>query len=361
MANSAEDSTTCKTEGETGRVPRTVDRIEALGIEGLVSLFEDWGLPSFRARQVLRWLYQKDARSYEEMTDLPAALRSRLAQELPLSYPSVLRRQVSSDGTRKYLVRFADGTTAETVGLPAGDRLTTCFSTQAGCGMGCTFCATGQNGLSRSLLPGEMAWQVSLVAQDFGRRVSNAVAMGQGEPFANYEATLAALRLLNSKDGLAIGARHITLSTCGLIPEIRRFAQEPEQFTLAVSLHSAIQEVRDRIMPGVRRYPLDALRDACTSYADETGRRPTYEYALMRGVNDDERGLEALVSFCKGTLCHVNLIPINSTGGDFLPSAPSTIARFKQRLMDNGIETSVRTPRGADIDGACGQLRQRQD
>lgn len=337
----------------------TVKRIEALGIEGLISLFEEWGQPSFRAKQVHRWLYQKGARSYEEMTDLPAALRSRLSDELPFSYPSVLDRQVSSDGTRKYLLRFADGTTAETVGLPAGDRLTTCFSTQAGCGMGCVFCATGQNGLSRSLLPGEMAWQVLVVAEDFGCRVSNAVAMGQGEPFANYDASLAALRLLNNKDGLEIGSRHITVSTCGIVPGIRRFAHEPEQFTLAISLHSAIQEVRDRIMPGVRSYPLDTLRDACLSYAEETGRRPTYEYALMRGINDDDDGLGALVSFCKGTLCHVNLIPINGTASGFLPSSPSTVARFKQVLMESGIETSVRTPRGADIDGACGQLRQR--
>ena len=341
------------------RSHQTAKSVEALGIEGLVSLFGEWGLPSFRAKQVVRWLYQKGARTYDEMTDLPAALRSRLADELPFVFPSVLDRQVSSDGTRKYLIRFADGTTAETVGLPTEDRLTTCFSTQAGCGMGCVFCATGQNGLSRSLLPGEMAWQVLVVAEDFGCRVSNAVAMGQGEPFANYDASLAALRLLNSKDGLGIGARHITLSTCGIIPGIQRFADEPEQFTLAISLHSAIQGVRDRIMPGMRRYPLDILRSACVTYAEETGRRPTYEYALMQGVNDDDKGLDALVAFCKGTLCHVNLIPINGTEGGFRPSDPSTVARFKQVLMENGVETSIRTPRGADIDGACGQLRQR--
>ncbi|MRR11364.1 23S rRNA (adenine(2503)-C(2))-methyltransferase RlmN, partial [bacterium] len=235
----------------------------------------------------MRWIYQRNAGSYEEMTDLPRALRERLALDAPLTAPQALVRQVSAiDGTRKYLWRLDDGVTVESVGLPEGDRLTVCFSTQAGCAMGCAFCATGLGGLTRDLTPGEMTDQVRLVGDDFGVRVTNAVAMGQGEPFANYDATLDALRIMNSPDGLAIGARHLTVSTCGLIPGIRRFATEPEQFTLAVSLHSARQATRDRLMPGVRGMPLDSLRTAVVEYAAITGRRPTFEYALMDGVND---------------------------------------------------------------------------
>ena len=201
----------------------------------------------------MRWVYGRGASSYDQMTDLPAGLRESLAGRLALPVPTVVDRQVSADGTRKYLLELADGSTVETVGLPAGDRLTVCFSTQAGCAMGCAFCATGQSGLTRDLGPGEMVDQVRVVADDFGARVTNAVAMGQGEPFANYDATLGALRLMNSPDGLGIGARHLTVSTCGLASAITRFATEPEQFTLAVSLHSARQPTRDRLMPGVKR------------------------------------------------------------------------------------------------------------
>ncbi len=219
------------------------------------------GEPRYRTQQLVSWLYGRGVGSFSDMSDLPARTREALAERFSLSTATVERTQVSKlDGTRKYLVRLADGVTVETVGLPAGDRLTVCFSTQAGCAMGCAFCATGQGGLERSLSPGEMVDQVRLVAEDFGMRVSNAVAMGQGEPFANYEATLGALRFMNAPKGLGIGARHLTVSTCGVIPGIRRFATEPEQFTLAVSLHSAVQATRDRLMPGTRRWPLKDLR-----------------------------------------------------------------------------------------------------
>ena len=237
-----------------------------------------------------RWLYGRAARTYEEMTDLPAGLRETLASRLALPYPQIVSRQDSADGTRKYLMRLAGGTTVETVGLPSGDRLTVCFSTQAGCAMGCAFCATGIGGLIRDLGPGEMVDQVNLVAEDFGRRVTNAVAMGQGEPFANYDAVLGALRFINAPEGLGIGARHITVSTCGLVAGIRRFSEEPEQFTLAISLHSAVQSTRDRLMPGVRAISLASLRDALVEYAEVTGRRPSLEFALMSGVNDTDAG-----------------------------------------------------------------------
>jgi 23S rRNA (adenine2503-C2)-methyltransferase len=296
------------------------------------------------------------------MTDLPAAVRETLDACLSLSVPEVVERQVSTDGTRKYLLRLADGVMIETVGLPTEGRLTVCFSTQAGCAMGCSFCATGRGGLVRSLSAGEMVDQLIVVARDFGERVSNAVAMGQGEPFANYDATLAALRFMNAKDGIGIGARHITVSTCGLIPGIRRFATEPEQFTLAVSLHSAVQATRDQLMPGVRTYPLRPLRAELVAYAEATGRRPTLEFALMGGVNDTSAELAALTRFCDGMLCHVNLIPINPVEGSKLSRpAREAAVRFREALTRAGVEASVRLERGADIDAACGQLRQRAE
>lgn len=255
---------------------------------------------------------------------------------------------------------MCDGTTVETVGLPAGDRLTVCFSTQAGCAMGCAFCATGLAGLTRSLAPGEMVDQVNVVAQDFGRRVTNVVSMGQGEPFANYAALLAAIRFMNADTGLGIGARHITVSTCGILPGIRRFAEEPEQFTLAVSLHSAVQRTRDHLMPGVQGVALSALRDALVEYASAAGRRPSLEYALIAGVNDTPDELAALIAFCTGLLVHVNLIPVNPVTETGLPrTSPERCASFERELARAGIGVSTRVERGTDIDAACGQLRGR--
>lgn len=341
------------------RIPEAVG-IKALGTEGLAALVAGLSEPSFRAGQLMSWLYEKAARSYDEMTNLPVRLRERLAEEAPLHFPTIVERQVSDDGTRKYLLELADGATIETVGLPTSDRLTVCFSTQAGCGMGCTFCATGAAGLTRSLGPGEMVDQLNVVASDFGARVTNAVAMGQGEPFADYDATLAALRIMNAPKGLGIGARHLTVSTCGLVRGICRFADEPEQFTLAVSLHSAVQSTRDTLMPGVRAYPLDALRDSLVDYAEKTGRRPSVEYTLIAGVNDTDAELKALVEYCRGLLIHVNLIPMNAVtdaGGHGSPAA--TVARFESALRSAGVEATVRAERGSDIAAACGQLRQR--
>jgi 23S rRNA (adenine2503-C2)-methyltransferase len=334
--------------------------VKALDRQGLVALVSEMGLPRFRAEQIERWLYSRTARTFEEMTNLPADLREALSGRLSLPYPTVIERQCSSDGTRKYLLRLCDSTTVETVGLPAGDRLTVCFSTQAGCAMGCAFCATGLAGLTRNLAPGEMVDQINLVAEDFGRRVTNVVAMGQGEPFANYDALLGALRFINADTGPGIGARHITVSTCGLLPGIKRFAREPEQFTLAVSLHSAVQSTRDRLMPGVRGMPLAELRQALIDYASVTGRRPSLEYALISGANDTDSELSALIEFCRGLLVHVNLIPANpvaETG--FARSSAERCAQFESALASAGIGASIRAERGADIAAACGQLRGR--
>ena len=334
--------------------------IKSLDRTGLEELVASLGLPRFRAKQLERWLYGRGARSFSEMTDLPAGLRETLAGRLALPCPVVLERQDATDGTRKYLVQLADGATVETVGLPSGDRLTVCFSTQAGCAMGCAFCATGAAGLTRDLAPGEMVDQVRLVADDFGRRVSNAVAMGQGEPFANYDATLGALRFLNAAEDMGIGARHITVSTCGLTAGIRRFAEEPEQFTLAVSLHSAVQATRDRLMPGVRAITLPSLRESLVAYAERTGRRPSLEYALIDGVNDTAPELSALIRFARNTLVHVNLIPVNPVAATgFRRSSAERIAVFQRELHMAGVEVSLRAERGTDIDAACGQLRQR--
>ena len=340
--------------------------VETIGIKALSRneikdvVVEELGMPAFRVKQLIQWIYGKRVESYDEMTNLPAAMRATLAEKYPLNPPEIAKKQVSTDGTRKYLVRFADGATVETVGIPNKDRLTVCVSSQAGCPLRCAFCATGKNGYTRNLGVGEIVDQVSVVAKDFGSRVSSVVLMGQGEPFLNYDAVLEAMRILNSKDGFEIGARHITISTAGVLPQIRRLAAEPEQFTLAVSLHSAIQETRDELMPGVKKYPLERLRDSIASYAEVTGRRPTYEYALIDGVNDTDVELKALVAFCRRTLCHVNLIRLNSVpGSHFNPSSVERVQHFAKTLQCAGIETSIRESRGGDIDAACGQLKQK--
>lgn len=339
--------------------------IRSLGSGAGDAVVARYGLPRFRAKQIDEWLWKRDVASFEGMTNLPKQLRENLAEDYSLALPTVAERQQSVDGTRKYLMSFSDGACAETVGIPSNDgsRLTVCFSTQAGCGMGCSFCATGQAGFTRNLQAHEMFYQVKLVQNDFNERVSNIVGMGQGEPFANYDAVLAALRLMNEPDYGGVGARHITVSTCGIIPGIERFMTEPEQFTLAVSLHSAVQDTRDELMPGVRAYPLPALKSALKAYGDATKRRPTLEYALIDGVNDSDEQLDALVGFAKGMLCHVNLIPLNPISGPERPGAMKPSDRmdwFETQLKRRGVECSVRASRGGDIDGACGQLAQRK-
>lgn len=326
----------------------------------LLAALEELGQPKFRAKQVEEWLWEKGAASFDEMSNLPKTLRAALAERFTLGGMEQLAKQISEDGSRKYLLRLADGASVECVGMPTGQRLAVCASTQAGCAMGCAFCATGAAGLTRSLTASEIYGQVMHVRDDFGTRVTSVVLMGQGEPFANYDATVAALRRFNSPDGLGIGARHLTVSTCGVIPQILRFAREPEQFTLAVSLHSAVQRTRNLLMPGVKRWSLLNLYEAMGTYVDLTGRRPTYEYALIRGINDTDEELASLVDFCRGTLAHVNIIQLNNVpGSKFQPSSEARAGEFVRRLGQVGVEATVRVSRGADIDAACGQLRQR--
>lgn len=335
--------------------------IHALGEDGIRELMAEMGQPAFRTKQLIEWVYEKNAQSFDEMTNLPKALRAQLAERFSFMAPSELLRQVSQDGSRKYLLQFADGVSVETVAMPRRNKLSVCVSTQAGCGMRCAFCATGLAGLTRSLTAQEIVSQVVHVARDFGERVTSVVFMGQGEPFANYDETVRALRILNSEDGLNIGARHLTVSTCGIIPRIRSFAQLPEQFTLAVSLHSAIQSTRNQLMPGVKKYTLPRLHEALQVYTEKTGRRPTYEFAMIEGINDTRPEMEALCSFCEGTLCHVNLIQLNEIpDSPFRPSPEKKVELLQRLLQQRGVEATVRNSRGADIDAACGQLKQRK-
>lgn len=334
--------------------------IKTYALSELPSLMKELGQPSFRAQQLTEWLYQRHASSYDEMTNLPAALRAALSERFPLTMPEIVNRQVSRDGTRKYLIEFDDGIRVETVAIPSrgGDRLTVCFSTQAGCAIGCAFCATGREGFARNLTPGEIVDQVLIAQDDMGKRVTNVVGMGQGEPFLNYDNTMAALRILNNKKGLEIGARHISVSTCGILPGIERFSEEPEQFTLAVSLHAARQGVRDLLMPNVARFKLGNLKSALQEYIAKTNRRVTLEYIMIDGVNDADEDLKALQKFCANLLCHVNLIPINAIEGSvFQPSEPETINRWLNAIQKKGTEATLRDSRGSDIDGACGQLK----
>lgn len=334
--------------------------LRSLSHEELVALMAELGMPAFRAKQVEEWVWKKHVSSFDEMTNLSKALRTELAARCTLGGVTETARQVSTDGSRKYLLQFADSVQAECVGMPTRNRLSVCISTQAGCRMGCVFCATGQGGFTRSLTANEMYDQVSHVADDFQTRASSVVFMGQGEPFANYDETLAALRLLNSPDGAGIGARHLTVSTCGIVPMIRRFSKEPEQFTLAVSLHSAVQATRNVLMPGVRKYSLGRLHEVMGEYVERTGRRPTYEYALIGGVNDNAVELEALCDFTRGTLAHVNLIQLNDLEGSKLkPSTAEKADMFVRALARVGVEATVRNSRGNDIDAACGQLSQK--
>lgn len=342
------------------RTTRSRD-IRLLTLEELQDLVKELGQPAFRAKQLNEWIHDKNVCSFDEMTNLPAALRAKLSERFSFNVPVELVKQVSKDGSRKYLLQFSDGVSVETVGMPNRNKLAVCISSQAGCAMGCAFCATGLAGLSRSLTAQEMVDQVLHVARDFGERVTSVVFMGQGEPFANFDATVQALRILNDPDGLAIGARHLTVSTCGVIPGIRRFAELPEQFTLAISLHSAIQGTRNQLMPGVKKYTLLRLHEAIQLYVEKTGRRPTYEFAMIDGINDTNPEMQALVDFCAGTLCHVNLIQLNNIpDSPFRPSPIEKVESLQRRLTMHGVETTIRNSRGSDIDAACGQLKQRR-
>jgi 23S rRNA (adenine2503-C2)-methyltransferase len=309
---------------------------------------------------VWEWLYNKRAASFDAMSNLPKELRERLKAETTLGELELAAEQSSLDGTVKRLYRLPDGQMIESVLMPYDDdRRTACISTQAGCAMGCVFCATGQVGFARHLTETEIIEQALLFARDLeaeGERLSNVVLMGMGEPFHNYDATIAAVRRLMSD--LGIGARHITVSTVGLVPMIRRFADEDLQVKLAISLHAATDEERSALLPVNRRYPLNELMEACRYYIEKTGRRVSFEWTAIQGQNDTPEQAHALGKLLKGMLCHVNIIPLNPTGGYvFGPSAAERIDRFVAILDEYGIPATVRVRRGIDINAGCGQLK----
>jgi 23S rRNA (adenine2503-C2)-methyltransferase len=335
-----------------------------LTLDELTALLAEWGQPAFRARQVWEWLYRHYAADFEAMTNLPLALRQRLAAEANLTIGEIVLAQHSADGqTKKLLFRLPDGQFIETVLMRYSRRRTLCISTQAGCAMGCVFCATGQMGFMRHLTLGEIVGQVTHFARELaaeGQHVTNIVMMGMGEPLHNYDNTLAALDRLTDPAGFNLGARKITISTVGLVPAIRRYADERRQTPLAVSLHAATDEERGRLLPVNRRWPIAELMDACRYYVAQTSRRLTFEWALIKGENDTEEQAHQLGELLRGLLAHVNLIPLNPTAGyGGAPSSPERVARFQAILTQYGVSSTVRVRRGIDIQAGCGQLRDR--
>lgn len=330
------------------------------------NLLTGLGHPSFRARQIWEWVYQQYASSFEEMTNLPLAMRDQLGELFALGEFTMVSSQRSSDKqTTKVLFRLPDDQLIETVLMKYKKRRTLCISTQAGCAMGCVFCATGQMGFFRNLSTGEIVAQVLYFARQLakdGQRISNVVFMGMGEPLHNYDNTLGAVDRLTDSTGFNLGARKITISTVGLIPAILRFADEQRQTRLAISLHAATDAERNRLIPVNKKWPIADLMDACRTYISKTGRRLTFEWALIHEENDTREQAQALGHLLRGMLCHVNLIPLNPTAGyDGGPSASDRVGDFQQELARFGVTSTVRVRRGIDIQAGCGQLRDRYD
>lgn len=329
----------------------------------LTTYLEQQGQPKFRAQQIWQWLYQKHVDNVAAMTNLPKDLRAKLTETSQVSTLSVVTQLVSSDGyTIKTLFALPDGEEIEAVLMGYDDnRRTLCISTQAGCAMDCPFCATGQMGFRRNLSAGEIMAQVLYYARQLaekGERVSNIVFMGMGEPLANYAATWEAVRRLNDPEGFGLGARHMTISTVGVVPAMRRMSQEAEQVGLAVSLHAPTDDLRDKLVPINRRYPLAMLMEACRNYIAETNRRITFEYALMDGWNDSDQQADQFATLIQGIHSHVNLIPLNPTPDSPYGGSPDErVYAFRDRLQAAGVPTTVRLRRGIDIQAGCGQLR----
>jgi len=334
--------------------------IQDLSRAELTAACAELGAPAYRAGQLWRWLYVQLAADWDAMTNLPRDLRARLAERYDLAPAREVRVAGAAAGTRKILVGLADGECVETVLIPAADRRTVCVSAQVGCKFACAFCASGQAGFRRDLSPGEMVGQVVLAARAFGERVSHVVFMGRGEPLDNYDAVLRAVRIINDPDGLGIGARRITLSTCGVIPGIERLAGEGLQVELSISLHAPDDELRTRLMPVNRKYPLASLLQAARAYTEKTNRIITFEYTLVRGLNDAPEQAEALAGRLAGLPCRVNLIPLSPVR-EFAGAAPAAAAveGFRRALQRRRINCTVRESRGAALDAACGQLRRR--
>jgi len=334
--------------------------IKSMTLPEIGAVLKELGQPAFRAKQVYTWLH-KGVRSYEEMTDLPKSLRDTLAEKYPILPPEVVRKQESAkDGTIKYLWRLSDGNCVETVLMRYHYGNTVCISTEVGCRMGCAFCASTLGGLVRRLEPFEMLDQVLFTQVDSGQPVSHIVLMGIGEPLDNFDNVMRFLELVNSVDGMNISMRHISLSTCGLVPKIDALAEKKLQLTLSVSLHAPNDAVRDTIMPVNKAYPTEELLAACRRYYAATNRRISFEYAMIHGVNDTEAAAKELIRRLKGLPAHMNLIPLNHVEESPLkPSTRQAVMKFQKTLEDAGIPATVRRSLGGDIDASCGQLRRK--
>jgi len=334
--------------------------IKSMTLPELSSLLKDMGQPAFRAKQVYTWLH-KGVRSYSEMTNIPKSLQEALQEQYPFYTPQVIRKQESQkDGTIKYLWQLQDGNCVETVLMRYHYGNSVCISTEVGCKMGCVFCASTLGGLVRKLEPFEILDQVLFTQVDSGLPISHIVLMGIGEPLDNLENVLRFLELVNSPEGMNISMRHISLSTCGLVPKIDALAEKKMQLTLSISLHAPTDEIRDTLMPVNKAYPSEELLAACRRYYAATNRRISFEYAMINGVNDTEEAARTLIKRLKGLPAHMNLIPLNHVEESPLkPSTRQAVARFQKILEDNGIPATVRRTLGGDIDASCGQLRRR--
>ena len=336
------------------------EHLRSMTLEELSSVLKELNQPAFRAKQVFTWLH-KGVTSCGEMTNLPQSLRDALDERYPLLPPKVVRKQESrKDGTIKYLWMLSDGNCVETVLMRYHYGNTVCISTEVGCAMGCAFCASTLGGLVRRLEPREMLEQVMFTQIDSGLPVSHIVLMGIGEPLDNYDNVLRFLHLVNSELGMNISMRHISLSTCGLVPKIDKLAEEKLQLTLSVSLHAPNDAIRNTIMPVNKAYPVDTLLDACRRHYQKTGRRISFEYAMIDRVNDTPEAAKELIQKLKGMGAHMNLIPLNHVEESPLkPSSKQAISRFQKLLEDAGIPATVRRSLGGDIDASCGQLRRK--
>ncbi|NLM94115.1 MAG: 23S rRNA (adenine(2503)-C(2))-methyltransferase RlmN [Firmicutes bacterium] len=339
-----------------------MEKVELIGadLETIQELMSTLKEPPFRAKQIMQWIYHRGRFDFHQMGNLPKTLRDKLDETASIALPRITARRISRDGTQKYLLELEDGATIETVLIPEGNRRTLCVSSQVGCAMDCRFCATGAQGFQRNLTVGEMVGQVLVVQKDSQDKITNIVLMGMGEPLANYEQVMGAVRLWNDPLGLGIAARRLTISTCGLVPGIERLSREGLQVVLAVSLHAPNDDLRNQIMPINRRYNLSQLMDVCRQYVEATNRRITFEYALMQGFNDSLEHARQLAQLIKGILCHVNIIPLNPVNGHGWASpTKKQVLLFQQELARYNIEATVRAERGADIEAACGQLKSR--
>ncbi|MDD4066429.1 MAG: 23S rRNA (adenine(2503)-C(2))-methyltransferase RlmN [Clostridia bacterium] len=334
-----------------------MQNIKDLDIAELENKLIELGEKKYRAKQIFKWVHQ-GVRSFDDMTDLSMTLRDKLKKEFDLCIYTIIDKQVSKDGTKKYLFQLADKNTIETVLMKYKYGNSICVSSQIGCKMGCKFCASSKVKFIRSLTSGEIVEQLLAVTYDIGERISNVVFMGIGEPFDNYDNVLKAIHIINNPHGLNIGGRHISVSTCGIVPKILQFAEEGIQSTLSISLHAPNDNIRKSMMPIAERYSINELIDACKKYTEKTNRRITFEYSLVNGVNDTQKDANELANLLHGILCHVNLIPVNSIkNGVYTKSSDERIQKFRDILDKRRITATVRRELGSDIEAACGQLR----